>query len=111
MWFERFVIIVTSLHRDFLPSSWNYFTPTWVDIGIYVGTLGIFFTLFLLFARTFPVIAIAEVKAIFRSSSEVSRSEMSAPLDFSDVHHADDHGHAAGGAHAAVQHNKNFNEQ
>ena len=111
MWFERFVIIVTSLHRDFLPSSWNYFTPTWVDIGIYVGTLGIFFTLFLLFARTFPVIAIAEVKAIFRSSSEVSRSEMSAPLDFSDVHHADDHAHAAGGAHAAVQHNKNFNEQ
>lgn len=111
MWFERFVIIVTSLHRDFLPSSWNYFTPTWVDIGIYIGTLGIFFTLFLLFARTFPVIAIAEVKAIFRSSSEVSRSEMSAPLDFSDVHHADDHGHAAGGAHAAVQHSKNFNEQ
>lgn len=69
MWFERFVIIVTSLHRDFLPSSWTYYVPTIVEVGIFVGTLGIFFTLFLLFARTFPVIAIAEVKSIWRSSS------------------------------------------
>ena len=55
MWFERFVIIVTSLHRDYLPSSWTLFHPSWVDVGIFVGTLGIFFTLYLLFARYFPV--------------------------------------------------------
>jgi Ni/Fe-hydrogenase subunit HybB-like protein len=63
MWFERFVIIVTSLHRDFLPSSWGYFRPTLVDIFTYLGTLGLFFTLFLLFIRWVPMIAIAEVKA------------------------------------------------
>ncbi len=68
MWFERFVIIVTSLHRDYLPSSWSMFYPTWVDIGIFVGTLGIFFTFFLLYARTFPALPIAEVKSILKSS-------------------------------------------
>ena len=73
MWFERFVIIVTSLHRDFLPSSWVYFKPTIWDVAVYVGTLGIFFTLFLLFARAFPVIAIAEVKSIFSSSSAAAK--------------------------------------
>ena len=62
MWFERFVIIVTSLHRGYLPSSWTMFNPTWVDIGIFVGTLGFFFLLFLLYARSFPMIAQAEVK-------------------------------------------------
>ena len=70
MWFERFVIIVTSLHRDYLPSSWVMFHPTFVDIGIFVGTLGIFFTLFLLFCRTFPVIAMAELKSILKSSGD-----------------------------------------
>lgn len=69
MWFERFVIIVTSLSRDFLPSSWSYYVPTVVEVGIFIGTLGIFFTLFLLFARVFPVIAMAEVKAIWRTAS------------------------------------------
>ena len=49
MWFERFVIIVLSLHRDFLPSSWGYYRPTWVDICTYIGTFGLFFTCFLLF--------------------------------------------------------------
>jgi molybdopterin-containing oxidoreductase family membrane subunit len=68
MWFERFVIIVTSLHRDFLPSSWTMFSPTFVDIGIFIGTIGFFFVLFLLYARTFPVIAQAEVKSILKSS-------------------------------------------
>ena len=62
MWFERFVIIVTSLHRGYLPSSWTMFSPTWVDIGIFVGSLGFFFLLFLLYARSFPMIAQAEVK-------------------------------------------------
>jgi len=68
MWFERFVIIVTSLHRDYLPSSWTMFSPTFVDIGIFIGTIGFFFVLFLLYARTFPVIAQAEVKSILKTS-------------------------------------------
>jgi len=66
MWFERFVIIVTSLHRDYLPSSWTMFHPTFVDIGLFVGTLGIFFTMFLIFARLFPVIAQSETKSILK---------------------------------------------
>ena len=70
MWFERFVIIVTSLHRDYLPSSWTMFSPTYIDIGIFIGTIGFFFVLFLLYARTFPVIAQAEVKTILKSSGE-----------------------------------------
>ncbi|AKQ46093.1 hydrogenase [Rufibacter radiotolerans] len=74
MWFERFVIIVTSLHRDFLPSSWVMFSPTSIDVGIYVGTMGLFFTLFLLFAKFFPVVNMAEVKAILKSSSGVSHT-------------------------------------
>ena len=63
MWFERFVIIVTSLHRDFLPSSWGMFHPTWIDIGCYAGSMGLFFTLFSLFIRWIPMIAMFEVKA------------------------------------------------
>ena len=68
MWFERFVIIVTSLHRDFLPSSWSMFSPSFVDIGIFVGTIGFFFVLFLIYARSFPVVAQAELKSILKSS-------------------------------------------
>lgn len=68
MWFERFVIIVTSLHRDYLTSSWTMFSPTFVDIGIFIGTIGFFFVLFLLYSRTFPVIAQAEVKSILKGS-------------------------------------------
>jgi molybdopterin-containing oxidoreductase family membrane subunit len=68
MWFERFVIIVTSLHRDYLPSSWVYFTPTLWDIMCYVFTFGLFFTLFFLFAKFFPVINMAEVKAVLKDS-------------------------------------------
>jgi molybdopterin-containing oxidoreductase family membrane subunit len=70
MWFERFVIIVTSLHRDYLPSSWTMFSPTFVDIGVFIGTIGFFFVLFLMYARSFPVIAQAEVKTILKSSGE-----------------------------------------
>jgi len=66
MWFERFVIIATSLHRDFLPSSWGYFRPTWVDILTFFGTFGLFLTLFLLFARFLPMIAISEVKGVLQ---------------------------------------------
>ena len=70
MWFERFVIIVTSLHRDYLPSSWTMFSPTFIDIGIFIGTIGFFFVLFLLYARSFPVVAQSEVKTILKSSGE-----------------------------------------
>jgi molybdopterin-containing oxidoreductase family membrane subunit len=64
MWMERFVIIVTSLHRDYLPSSWGMFTPTWVDIGLFVGSIGLFLTLMLLFCRFLPTIAVAEIKSV-----------------------------------------------
>lgn len=70
MWFERFVIIATTLARDYLPSSWSYYTPTWVEIGIFTGTLGLFFTLYLIFARVAPVVAVAEVKAILKTAGD-----------------------------------------
>ena len=64
MWFERFVIVVTSLHRDFLPSSWDYFRPTFWDIATFLGSFGLFFTLFTLFVRFVPMVAISEVKGV-----------------------------------------------
>ncbi len=64
MWFERFVIIVTSLHRDFLPSAWSTYSPTLVEISTLIGSFGLFFTLFLLFIKFFPMIAIGEVKSV-----------------------------------------------
>jgi molybdopterin-containing oxidoreductase family membrane subunit len=64
MWFERFVITITSLCRDFVPSSWAYFHPTWIDILMLIGSFGLFFTLFTLFCRYLPVIAMAEVKGV-----------------------------------------------
>lgn len=64
MWFERFVIITTSLHRDFLPSSWAMFSPTWVEICTFIGSFGLFFTMFFLFVRFLPAIAISEVKGV-----------------------------------------------
>ncbi|HNQ24332.1 MAG TPA: polysulfide reductase NrfD [Phycisphaerae bacterium] len=64
MWFERFVITVTSLSQDFLPSSWGYYSPTWVDVLTFVGSFGLFFTLFLLFVRYLPMVAMAEVKSV-----------------------------------------------
>jgi molybdopterin-containing oxidoreductase family membrane subunit len=70
MWFERFVIIVPTLCRTYLPSTWNTYSPTFIDVGIFVGTIGMFFTLFLLYSRTFPVIAQAELKSILKASGE-----------------------------------------
>ncbi len=64
MWMERFVIIATSLHRDFLPANWSLYSPTWVEICIYIGTFGIFLSLFLLFVKVLPVVPISEVKMI-----------------------------------------------
>jgi molybdopterin-containing oxidoreductase family membrane subunit len=70
MWLERFVIIVTSLNRDFLTSSWHFYAPTWGDWGILAGSLGLFGLLFLLFARFVPSVAISEVKALSIDLSE-----------------------------------------
>jgi len=64
MWFERFVITVTSLHRDFLPSNWGMWIPTAYDMGALFGSFGLFFTLFLLYIRTLPAVSIAEVKPV-----------------------------------------------
>jgi Ni/Fe-hydrogenase subunit HybB-like protein len=64
MWFERFVITVTSLSTDFLPSSWGYYSPTFWDVITYVGTFGLFFTFFLLFLRFLPMVAVAELKGV-----------------------------------------------
>lgn len=64
MWFERFVIAVTSLSRDFLPSNWGGFNFTFYDIGVIIGSFGMFFTLFLLFLRVLPMIAMAEIKPV-----------------------------------------------
>ncbi|MBL8003714.1 MAG: polysulfide reductase NrfD [Candidatus Kapabacteria bacterium] len=75
MWFERFTIISTSLHHDFLPGSWGYYSPTWVEVSIFAGTFGIFLTLFLLFAKFVPVIAISEVKAIMPTAQPHHHNE------------------------------------
>jgi molybdopterin-containing oxidoreductase family membrane subunit len=83
MWFERFVIIVTSLHRDFLPSSWGYFSPTIWDVSCLLGSFGLFFTMFCLFVRFLPMVATAEVKTVLPQ--------------------ADPHGHA-GAAHETRGH-------
>lgn len=85
MWFERFDIIVVDLSKDRLPSSWAMFQPTFVDIGTFMGTIGFFFVLFLLYARTFPVIAQAEVKTILKSSGEGFKRLRAI--------HGDDHSH------------------
>ncbi len=69
MWFERYVIVVTSLHRDFLPSSWSMYFPTWYDWGWTFGSFGVFFSLFLLFVRFLPTIAISEVKSVLPEAS------------------------------------------
>ena len=84
MWFERFVIVVVGLYREFLPSNWGYFKPTWVDICTYLGTFGLFFTCFLLFMRFLPMIAISEVKGVTPEA---------------DPHHPSAGGHGNGGKH------------
>ncbi len=70
MWFERFTIIVTSLHRDFLPASWNHYIPTRYDWGITVGSFGMFLMLFLLFCRALPTICMFEVKSVIKPAGE-----------------------------------------
>jgi molybdopterin-containing oxidoreductase family membrane subunit len=67
MWFERFVIIVTSLHRDYLPSSWVMYKGSLTEVGLFLGTFGIFFTCFFLFAKFLPVINMSEIKSILKN--------------------------------------------
>jgi molybdopterin-containing oxidoreductase family membrane subunit len=78
MWLERFVIIVSSLNRDFLTSSWHFYAPTWVDWSILAGSLGLFGLLFLLFARFVPSVAISEVKAL---SIELANERAAPPVE------------------------------
>ncbi|GAO42191.1 NrfD/PsrC family molybdoenzyme membrane anchor subunit [Flavihumibacter petaseus] len=77
MWFERFVIIVTSIYRDYIPSSWStYYAPTIWEVGFYMGTFGLFFTCYFLFSKFFPVIAIAEIKHILKKNGESFKDNM-----------------------------------
>ena len=77
MWYERFVIIVTSIYRDYLPSSWStYYSPSIYEIGFYLGSFGLFFTCFFLFAKYFPVIAVAEIKYVLKTSGENYKLKM-----------------------------------
>ena len=70
MWFERFVIIASTLARDYLPSSWSYYSATWVEVGLFIGTLGLFSTCFMIFTRIAPVVAIAEIKSILKNAGD-----------------------------------------
>jgi len=107
MWFERFVIIVSSLYRDYLPSSWSiYYRPTIWEVGFYLGTFGLFFTCFFLFSKYFPVIAIAEIKYVLKGTGESFKNEMegleSKQLeDFVEEMH---HGHHAEGTVKIAHH-------
>ena len=74
MWLERFVIVVTSLHRDFLPSSWGMYYPTKWDWTVYLGTIGLFFTLFLLFIRYLPMISIFELRELVHKTAEEGKA-------------------------------------
>ena len=92
MWFERFVIIM-AVHRDYLPSSWSYYTPSWPEVGFYLGTFGLFFTCFFLFAKYFPVIAIAEIKFILKTSGESYKENMKAIEEESNEKFVEEYAH------------------
>jgi molybdopterin-containing oxidoreductase family membrane subunit len=89
MWFERFVIIVTSLAQDFLPSSWGHYAPSWVEIWTFIGTIGIFSALFLLFMKFLPMIAMSEVKGV------IPQADPHAGPEHQHGHALDAHGHRA----------------
>ncbi|WP_290798777.1 NrfD/PsrC family molybdoenzyme membrane anchor subunit [Flavihumibacter sp. UBA7668] len=94
MWFERFVIIVTSIYRDYLPSSWStYYTPSLWEVGFYLGTFGLFFTCFFLFAKYFPVIAIAEIKHILKKNGESYKNTMGEEEKATVEHFKHEHAH------------------
>jgi molybdopterin-containing oxidoreductase family membrane subunit len=73
MWLERFMLIITSLHRDFLPSSWGMYYPTFWDYSTFIGTIGLFFCMFFLFARLLPAISIAEVRELVHETARGTR--------------------------------------
>ncbi len=101
MWFERFVIIVTSIYRDYIPSSWStYYRPSIWEVGFYMGTFGLFFTCYFLFSKFFPVIAIAEIKHILKRSGRIYKEKMDG-LEQESVQefaarHTHDHDHTPG---------------
>jgi hypothetical protein len=74
MWTERFVIIVTSLSHDYLPSDWKLFTPTLFDIGVFIFSLGIFSSMFLLICKFIPIINMSEVKSLIKPISDLTKS-------------------------------------
>jgi Ni/Fe-hydrogenase subunit HybB-like protein len=77
MWFERFVIIVTSVYREYIPSGWStYYTPTIWEMGFYLGTFGLFFTCYFLFSKFFPVVAVAEIKHILKKAGDNYKAKM-----------------------------------
>jgi molybdopterin-containing oxidoreductase family membrane subunit len=77
MWFERFVIVVTSIYRDYLPSSWaSYYSPSIWEVGFYIGTFGLFFTCYFLFSKFFPVIALHEIRHILKKSGDEYKAKM-----------------------------------
>jgi molybdopterin-containing oxidoreductase family membrane subunit len=97
MWFERFVIIVTSVHRDYLPSAWGpYYAPTIWEVGFYTGTLGLFFTCYFLFVKFFPVIALAEIKHVLKRSGENYKKSMDEIEHESVEEFSEKHGHDHG---------------
>jgi molybdopterin-containing oxidoreductase family membrane subunit len=97
MWFERFVIIVTSVYREYLPSSWStYYTPTIWEVGFYMGTFGLFFTCYFLFSKFFPVIALAEIKHILKKNGENYKAGMTTLENESVAEFAEKHGHDHG---------------
>jgi Ni/Fe-hydrogenase subunit HybB-like protein len=75
MWLERFIIVVTSLHRDFLPSSWALYIPTFWDISLYLGTIGLFLTLMFLFIRVLPAISMFEMRELVAEKEAVPNPE------------------------------------
>ena len=97
MWFERFVIIVTSVYREYLPSGWStYYRPTIWEVGFYLGTVGLFFTCFFLFAKFFPVVAAAEIKHLLKKSGDSYKHNMeeleTEPVEAFVERHGHDHG-------------------
>ena len=88
MWLERFVIIVTSLERDFLPSTWSSYTPTWIEIATLLGSFGLFFTCFLVFCRLLPILAMAEIKGVLGGNHEFGpANETAVPAPAQGGHH------------------------
>jgi molybdopterin-containing oxidoreductase family membrane subunit len=75
MWFERYVIIPISLTRDYVPSSYGFYTPTWVDFAMFFGTIGMFVFLMFLFIRFLPMINIFEMKELLHERGHASKKD------------------------------------